>query len=184
MKSEKYNLLKSLESLGKVLLLALLVLLSWVIAPRAQAQPYSVYQPNFYRQDTNATPLTLTNGQARVFPANGTNSYEQTVRPNTGLSVFVMVVSSNSVAGNSKLGWDVSHDGTIYTTTQPLTFTFPTAAAVTGTLSTNVYWTNWPGTVLNNVRDLQLTTATNALVGGGPTTNSATYYLWYSYNNQ
>ena len=174
---------KSIVSLGALLLALLAVLALWK-TPKAQADPYSVYQPNFYRQDTNATPLTLTNGQAKVFPANGTNSYEQTVRPNTGLSVFVTVVSSNSVGGTGKLGWDVTPDGNSYTTTQPLTFTFPTAAAVTGALSTNTYWTNWPATVLNNVRQIQLTTATNALVGGGPTTNSATYYLWYSYNNQ
>ena len=179
----KFENRKSIVSLAVLLMAALAILALWKIPP-AQADTFSVYQPNFYRQDTNATPLTLTNGQAKVFPANGTNSYEQTVRQNTGLSVFVMVVSSNSVGGSGKLGWDVTDDGSLYTTTQPLTFTFPTAAAVTGTLSTNVYWTNWPATVLNNVRQIQLTTATNALVGGGPTTNSATYYLWYSYNNQ
>ena len=179
----KFENRKSIVSLAALLMAALAILALWEILP-AQADTFSVYQPNFYRQDTNATPLTLTNGQAATFPAGGTNSYKQTVRQNVGLSVFVTVISSNSVGGTGKLGFDLTPDGTVYTTTQPLTFTFPTAAAVTGTLSTNTYWTNWPSTVLNNVRQIQLTTATNALVGGGPATNSATINLRYSYSNQ
>jgi len=181
---------KSLQSAWPIqvfFLLTFLLLLAAFLLPQVKAQGVpgtTPYQPNFYRTDTNASPLTLTNGGAAVFPANGTNSIEQTVKQNTGLSVFVTVISSNSVGGTGKVGWDVTYDGTVYTTTQPLSFSFPTAAAVTGTLATNTYWTNWPAATLNNVRQIQWTTATNALVGGGPTTNTVKYTVTYSYSNQ
>ena len=184
----KNNSLKSAWPCQVMVLLAFLLLAALLLLPvpaQAQGVPGTTpYQPNFYRTDTNASPLTLTNGGAAVFPQNGTNSIEQTVKQNTGLSVFVTVISSNSVGGTGKVGFDVTPDGTVYTTTQPLSLSFPTAAAVTGTLATNVYWTNWPAATLNNVRQIQWTTATNALVGGGPTTNTVKYSVTYSYSNQ
>lgn len=174
-----------------LVVIAIIGLLAAILLPAMTTTARAdVYQPNFYRQDTNATPFTLTNGGAATFAANSTNSYEQVVKQNNGLSVFVQVISSNSLAGNGTLGWDVTPDGSTYTTTEPLKFTFPQAntsnnvAQVSGLLATNLYWTNWPASTLNNVRDIQLTTATNALVGGGPTTNSCTYKVWYSYSNQ
>ena len=165
---------------GLILVICILGLLAAIATP-ARAQ---VNQPNFIRSDTNAFPLLLTNGAAKTFTAGGTNSYKLTLKQNTGLSVFVTVISSNPAAGNVGLGWDLAGDTNTITTTQPLKFLVPAAAATTGTLCTNVYWTNWPASVLSNVRYLQLTTATNALVGGGPTTNSVSLQLKYSYSSQ
>jgi hypothetical protein len=168
---------------GLLLVLAIIALLSACFTPtQAQLTPttYPDGAPNFNTPDNFATPLTLTNGQAVAFPANGTNSLEKVIRQDHGLSVFVTVISSNGIGGNDTLTWDVTPDSTVYTTTHPFSWTFPTAASAPATLTTNVYWTNWPAAVLNNVRGIQLTGATNALVGGGPTTNSVTLKLSYS----
>lgn len=149
----------------------------------ALAQPYQTGSPNFYQDDTNAFTLTLTNGQGSLLAGK-----KLTLRQEHGLSLFVTVISSNPLAGNGKIGLDVTSDNTSYTTTQPLAFTFPNAnysngvAQAAGVLTTNVYWTNFPPAVLNNVRGVQATLATNTLVGGGPTTNSVQYKLRYSYS--
>ena len=153
----------------------------------AEAQPTSpqVYPsaaPNFYRLDTNAiSSLTLTNGQAVTFPGDGTNSLEISVRQDHGLSMFVQVVSTNALSSAVKLGWDLSYDGNITngTTTGPLTWTLPA-----NFVGTNTYWTNFPASFLNNIRTLQLTSATNSLVGGGNTNTVRVTKLAYSYSGQ
>ena len=136
---------------------------------------YPTGSPNFNTPDTLAIPLVLTNGAGAAFPANGTNSLEKAVRQDHGLSVFVTVVTTNASAAGQTLGWDTTPDGALYTTTQPLKWTLPANGA-----GTNSYWTNWPATVLNNVRGLQLTTATNAAVGTGNTNTARITALIYS----
>ena len=139
------------------------------------ALTYPTGSPNFSTPDTNAIPLVLTNGAGVTFPANGTNSLEKAVRQDHGLSVFVTVVTTNAAVGGQTLGWDTSPDGTLYTTTQPLKWTLPANGA-----GTNTYWTNWPAAQLNNVRDIQLTTVTNAAVGTGNTNTATITKLIYS----
>jgi hypothetical protein len=186
-------LFRIFRDLFLILLLALLVSVVLLSPPMAMAQNsgFQVYQPNFYWTDTNAGPVTLTNGQAIRFP-NGPNSLTNnngtallvTAPQQRGLSVFVTVISSNSVGGPLNLGWDVTPDNNTFTTKEPLQFSVPTAANATGTLVTNTYWTNWSVATFNNVRSIQLSTATNGLVGGGPTTNSVTFWWTYSWENQ
>ncbi len=180
-----------------------LIVIMLELCQHAQAQAYQLnpQQPNFYRVDTNAGifPLTLTNGGAAnwVYTANGSISglnqptnapYVLTLRQDKGLAVFVTVISSNSQGGLATIGFDVTPDRVTETTTQPLKFAVPTAnysnnlALTSGILTTNTYWTNWPAAVLSNLRTIQATTVTNALIGGGPTTNSVNIQLRYSYS--
>ena len=170
-----FTLIQSLLVIAIIALLAASALPAWADTPLT----YPTGAPNFMTPDTNGFPLLLAANTTTNFPANGTNSLEKYVRQDHGLSVFVTVISTNAGGTTETLGWDVTGDGTVYTANHPLTFAVPA-----NFVGTNTYWTNWPATVLSNVRQIQLTTATNALVGGGPTTNSATYYLRYSYSNQ
>ena len=95
--------------------------------------------------------------------------------------MFVQVVSTNALSSAVKLGWDLSYDGNITngTTTGPLTWTLPA-----NFVGTNTYWTNFPASFLNNIRTLQLTSATNSLVGGGNTNTVRVTKLAYSYSGQ
>jgi hypothetical protein len=148
----------------------------------ADAQPvtftYPEGGPNAYVLDPAAFPLTLTNGQSVTFPADGTNSLAQSVRQDHGLSVFVTVASTNALSDSTILGFDTTPDGITFTTTHPLLLTVPG-----NFVGTNTYWlTNWPSTQINNLRQIQLTLATNQLVGGGVSNAVVIKKFWYSYS--
>jgi hypothetical protein len=169
-----------LEWLAALCMIA--VLLALLFAPRAHATlatlTYPEGAPNSAPLDTYAFPLTLTNGQAVTFPANGTNSLDQTIRQDHGLSVFVQVVSTNINSAPTVLGFDVTPDGVSYTANHPLQATVPG-----GFVGTNIYWlTNWTSLQVNNFRQIQLTFATNNLVGGGVSNAVVVQKFWYSYS--
>jgi hypothetical protein len=157
---------------------ALALLAALTLPAMAQSSPYNLapQQPNFYRQDTNAFPMTLTNSGAATFT---TNSLKLTVRQGTGVSLFATVVSTNSSSSGVVLGFDTSPDGTNATTTEPITWTLPS-----NFIGTNTYWTNIDRAYLNNVRTFQMTTSTNKAVGTGNTNTVVVTKFWYSYSGQ
>lgn len=162
-------------------LMLFLLLLSCSVKPakgNLATLTYPEGAPNAYQLDAVAFPLTLTNGQSVTFPANGTNSLDLTLRQDHGLSVFVQVASTNVNSAGTILGYDTTPDGTTYTTTRPLQLTVPG-----NFVGTNVYWlTNWSALQVNNFRQIQLTLATNQLVGGGVSNAVVIQKVWYSYS--
>jgi Tfp pilus assembly protein PilE len=147
-------------TLTGLLLVCLIISLLALCAMPAWSQPtalnYANNAPNTVSLDTNAFPLTLAASVGTNYTANGTNSLDKTIRQDHGLSAFVTVISTNASATTVTLGWDVTGDGMSYTTTRPLQWTVPS-----NFVGTNTYWTNWPNTTLNNLRQMQLTLATN-----------------------
>ena len=129
----------------KTLLLATAVLSMAAIGLQAQPGPYSYapQQPNFYRSDTNAFPLTLTSSVTYSnLTAGGTNSLKQTVRQDKGLSLFPTITVYNTGgaitggATNLTFAFTVTPDGTHYVTPAPLIMTVPLivpASPVVGT---------------------------------------------------
>jgi hypothetical protein len=122
--------------------------------------PYQTGQPNYFNLDTNAASYFVTNNQTRTFTAGGTNTYIKTIRENQGLSLFLAVWQTNSVAStttNYTVGLDVTGDNTTWTMSagaQPLSWTVSLAGQGA---STNVYWINWPITLIDNIRKIQVT---------------------------
>lgn len=154
------------------------LLMALTLSARADnTQPYAFapQQPNFYRLDSAAFPCVLTNGGSLVFPAGGTNSLKLPVRQDKGLSFFVRMGTTNPSTGSATLKWDLTPDGTNYTTSQPLQWVITPGNSTTNGL----WWTNIPPAVLNNVRAIQLTGFSNNFTNWWWGTN-----LWYSYSGQ
>jgi hypothetical protein len=160
----------------------------------AQYAPYTLtpQQPNFYRSDTNGFPLSVggtigaVTGKALSY---GTNSLKLTLRQDHGLSVFASITASNSTATACAVlpvtfGFDISPDGTNFTAgtfpglAPPLTFTANLVVPASST-NTYIYWTNYPATVLNNLRAVQCTSCTNAYTNGVKIN-----WLYYSFSGQ
>lgn len=141
--------------------------------------PVGVQTPNNFTSDTIATPLTLTNGQSVTFTAGGTNSLAKTIRQDHGISVFVTVISTNTLSVGTLLGWDITPDGIIFTANHPFQMFVPS-----NFIGTNTYWTNWPATTANNFRKIQLDQATNSILGAagaaGSNTNTVKIIVGYS----
>jgi hypothetical protein len=135
--------------------------------------------PNFWVQDTNAFPITLTNAQSATLAG-----AKKTLRQGKGLSAFATCVSSNTTVTTETIGFDVTYDGLRGTTTQPIKWTFGPPASAQGTLTTNTFWTNFPAAYLDNVRTIQATTATNNTAGALAGSNSVTTTLTYSQSGQ
>jgi hypothetical protein len=161
---------RSSPEFGQMLLIIVTAgLLGAVLMPRkvvAQTTPYNLgpQQPNFYRPDTNAFPITFTNSQTLIL----TNQYKLTIRQDRGLSIFVgMSPATNS--GNAVVGLDVTYDGIGYTTNQPLYVVAPFNQAL--------FWaTNFGRDVLNNVRGVKASTV--IVTNAGPNTITKFVYSW------
>jgi Tfp pilus assembly protein PilE len=151
---------KSKFTLAGLLLVCFIISLLALCALPAWSQPttltYANGAPNFVTPDTNAFPLTLAASAGTNYTANGTNSLDKTLRQDHGVSAFVTVISTNASATTVTLGWDVTEDGTSYTTTRPIQWAVPA-----NFVGTNTYWTNWSSLQVNNLRQMQLTLATN-----------------------
>ncbi len=161
-----------------VLVVAIIGLLAALLIP-AQAQlassttiGFQTGQPNFFNLDTNSASFALTNNQTQTFTAGGNNTYKKTIRQKQGLSLFLAVWQTNSVAStttNYTVKLDTTGDGSTWTKgngAYPFTWT----VSLTGAgASTNVFWTNIPATTLDNVRQVQCTsvgtTASNNVFG-------------------
>lgn len=171
---------KTLIAVGMAAIVASLAILTFCSDSQAADPPYSisVAQPNFFRVDNVSWQnFTFTNGQARTFTANATNTLELTLPQDSGISIFVTTICTNANGTAQLLGWDVSADGTNFTSNRPLKFSVPGNAT-----GTNTYWTNVPATFLNNLRSIQLTLATNVIVVGADNSNTVTIpKIVYSY---
>jgi hypothetical protein len=171
--------------------LAMVGLLAALLVPqRAQGADYSLapQEPNFYRLDTNACPITLVSGQSSTnYTAGSTNSLRLTVRQDKGLSVFPQFTCYNAggaVTGgatNLTFAYTVTYDGVKWVTgTAPLIQTVPNICAAT-TTNGQMGWTNWSAPVLSNVRQIQLVGVTN----NGPWVGQIVVTgLAYSYSGQ
>ena len=177
---------KYLENFSLTPLLAVVFtigLFALLVTPVTQADNTSPYnlapqQPNFYRTDTNAFPLTLTNGQAKTF--SGTNSLTIYVRQDRGLSLFAPSLVTTNTNCVPVFGFDVTYDGTNGTTTHPIQW-----GPLISSAATNGCWTNFSRDYLNNVRTVQCTWVSNAMPGAIPGSNSIYIpKLIYSYSGQ
>jgi hypothetical protein len=151
-----------------LLLLGIIALLAALFIPKAEAQ-FTVLsgtpqtgQPNFAYNDTNYASYYVTNGQTLSYTAGSTNTYQKTVRQNQGLSLMLMVWSTNnmpsSTSTNYTVRFDVTQDGVSWTRgsgAYPIVWTVPLVGN-TGPF-TNVYWTNMSSLVLSNIRKIQAT---------------------------
>ena len=150
----------------------------------AQYSPYGLtpQQPNFYRSDTNAFPLVLAASAGTNYTAGTTGSLSLTLRQDVGLSMFLSVTAPNSGTNTSNgvvsVWFNVTADGTNYTTTSPIVWT-QSITVPAGSTNTMVGWTNFPNTVLNNIRKVQITQLTNTC--GVPITFN---WFKYSYSGQ
>lgn len=134
--------------------------------------PYALapQQPNFYRSDTNAGPVALTNGQVVTF----TNAMKLTLRQDKGLSIFTKIVSTNAVSVSETNTFVLSYDGSTFTTSPTFTIVTPTLA----TAGTNVAWTNIPPSTLNNVRCIMWSTAGMGALATGTNVTAGVTYSW------
>ena len=160
----------------QILLVCLIIGLLAVCALPAKAQGLQPFQPNYLTTPTNLTAtgwftnvssFTLTNGQYLVLTSGGAD----TIRQYNGESLLDSVTWTNPAITSAGLTkwWDVTADGSNYTTTHP----FVTFTPQNGTNS-SVSWTNLPIQTLDNVRYIKLYAVSNSLVGGGPASNTAT----------
>lgn len=126
--------------------LAALAMAALVLALPAQAQVTPVTVGTF----TNVPTIIATAGVSNV------NALVQ-LRQGRGISILPSFAGTNSGAANLRLEFDVSADGTNFTTTSPFVLTF----AMNGTTGV-IPWTNIPPSLLDNVAYLRLTKMTNA----------------------
>lgn len=165
------------------IMLAITAILA-VFAMPAQAQfgngGLTTYQPNYLTIPTNitvsgvftnATSFSLTNGQYLAVTSGGTD----VIRQNTGESIFASVTTTNAAATSATLYFDVTADGTNYTTFHPFALTIPTPG-----VGTFIGWSNYSTLVMNNVRNVKFTAATNAAVGTGNTNTATVNWLQFS----
>ena len=95
------------------------------------------------------------------------------VRQHRGIAIVPAFTGSGASTLNVTFKWDVSADGTNYTTTQPLSLVVP----ANGTNAVIAY-TNVPATYLNNVRYLRVSSVAN-----GATNSLTGVSITYSYAN-
>ena len=153
------------------LLAAMLLPASAQLSPAALTPASQTGQPNFFYLDVNSASFALTNNQTQTFTAGSTNTYIKSLRQKQGLSLFLAVWQTNSVAStttNYTVKFDLTGDGSTWTAgsgARPITWTVP----LTGGIGTNVFWTNFPDTLISNIRKMQATqtstTASNPVYG-------------------
>lgn len=111
------------------------------------------YEPNFHAAvDIPSAPT--------VIAASSTSNIVTspiTVRQGSGQAFFATINHTNASTATATFHFDVSYDGSTFTTTQPLKF------AVVGNGTTAVVgYTNFPPSVLDNVRQIKLSAIQNA----------------------
>jgi prepilin-type N-terminal cleavage/methylation domain-containing protein len=179
------NTKRNFTLLEILVVIAVLGLLAALMIPSVQADtsPYSLapQQPNFFVTDTNATSFALTNNQTKTFTAGGTNTTPITVRQDHGISLFLTVWQTNSVAStttNYTVAFDLTGDAVTWTGgngAYPISWTVSLASQGA---STNTYWTNLSAAQLNNIRQMQATKASTTA------SNNIFGKLTYSYSGQ
>lgn len=118
-----------------------------IVSPPAQAQvPVRVVA------DFSGVQAAVTNA-ASITPTNAIVE----LRKNQGIAILPRFVGTGASTANVTFTFNVSADGTNYTTTGPLTYT----AALNGTTPV-VGYKLFTATDLNNVRYLKLSSVTNA----------------------
>jgi hypothetical protein len=130
-------------------LLTMAALLLWFVPmPQpAQAQVLGAGNPVNYTTMIGATNVVAS------FTTN-INAGAVDVYQNRGLSVFVYCATTNASGSNVVVQFQVSYDGTNYSTlAPPLKFDF----ANNGTTGVRA-WTNYPAAVLSNVRKIRVGT--------------------------
>ena len=148
-----------------VLTAVIIALLCLSFEARAQ------YQPNFWQNILTNGAITLTTGQISNTAA---ISKPITVRQGKGLAILPMLAGSGASTSPTWFFFDVTADGTNWTTTQPLSF----SVNANGTTLQRGY-NLFAYTALDNVRQIRLAQATNATAVTIGVTN-----IVVSYSNQ
>jgi hypothetical protein len=167
------------------MMVVIIGLLAAFLIPPARAQSLggngglTIFQPNYLTtptnitvtgQFTNATSITLTNGQGFAITSGATD----VVRQNNGESILLNETGTNVNTTATITYWDVTADGTNWTTDHPLVI------AITPGNATVQHWTNIPPVFLNNVRAVKLSALTNSLVGTGNTNTVTLNWIQFS----
>jgi hypothetical protein len=142
------------------IILAAAALLAAIFIPAASAQ----VTPVNYGVFTNGV-ITATNGQTVTVLTSGVD-----VRQGRGMAILPYFVGlTDPTAANTTFHFDVSYDGTNWTTTSPFSL------AVTHNSTTPVRgYTNWNATLLANVAKIRL----RSVVNGGTNTIYVTNVTW------
>lgn len=148
-----------MKSTYKAIIALIMLLSAFILTPQTQAQPA------WGSWTTNVT-LTITNAQTLTL-----NTPALYIRKNQGLAIMPWIVSGDAANGAVTFTFDVSIDGTNYTTSTPFTY----APTLNGTTSVKGF-TNWSSEILNNARYIRLRSIANAHTNTIYCTN-----LWYSY---
>lgn len=177
-----------LTVLALLVVLAIVAILVATMTGRAHAQATitsyfaSPQQPNGGVVDTNDFPLTITNGGMTIIPqSTNTPNNVFVLRQNVGLGLFInlTVTNANTATTNGYvLLWlDFSGDGTSNTITGETNGVWDGQiqhgalfqawyTAMPESTDTFVLWTNLPNTIVNNVRDVRISAASNSLPTG------------------
>lgn len=174
------GLLRALR-FGLVMLFIVILAMLWMPGTARAA----VQQPNSFIEDTTGFPLTLLGltSASTNWTSGGSGTRKHTIRQGKGLSIFAQIEQTNSVNStttNAILKFDVSGDGTNFTTgvpTQPFNWTIVTIGGATGGV-TNRFWTNIPPTAASNFRTIQCTYAAMTA------SNNVRMRIWYSQDSQ
>ena len=134
---------RTLLELLMVVALMALVLVAMVLP----AQAADTFQPNRYDNVLTNGVTTVTNAATATVAGK-----PFTLRQGQGFGVFTTFVGTNAGTANMITKWDVSYDGTTYTTTQPLRATnaMNNTTAVRG-------WTWFSPQQVDGVRTIKLT---------------------------
>ena len=127
--------------------LMLAVALAWLLPAAAQVAPFAPRTGTFdslAAVSTNSATLTV-------------NSTGVTVYPDRGMAVFPSFTGLGAGTSNLTFAFDVSYDGTVWSTTGPLSYT----VAMNGTNPVVGYFLI-PKTSLDNVKKIRLKSIANA----------------------
>jgi len=163
------SLFKFWDKKPSQLLILIIALTSICISVQAQNNPTlsaplaSKYGLFYSASTNNAWPITLTNGETRVF--NSTNKIA--VQRDRGMAFFASFCPyTNATVTNITAKLDVSYDGTNWTTSSPITW-----APMSGGTNTLAY-TNIMRDSLDNYRYIRLTSLT------APTNTVISNFFW------
>jgi hypothetical protein len=198
MKPKFHRPLWGLAMLDLLIMILLASVLGALTTPKAQAQqnyPPGVYQPTVINRQTNWTGFALGSTSNVAFnPAQTlallTNA-PVTIRQNYGDAWMVSLVGTNPAAGattgNVTLYWDVCHQGPTLTNSSGTGTNWTTVHAFTNSITANgtnpvVAYFYFDRSVLNDMRNIFLTTGTNTMTGN---TNGVQFlFVDESHSNQ
>ncbi|HZV33105.1 MAG TPA: prepilin-type N-terminal cleavage/methylation domain-containing protein [Verrucomicrobiae bacterium] len=171
-----FSLIEILICIAIIALLACLLLPKKVRAQNNGTPGSTVYQPNFYTTISNYTAYSMpSNSMVYFWPP--TNQVI-TIRQNQGGGWMLSITSTNSIAGNFTVWFDINDGGGTNHWNTNSHYLSWTVAIVPN--STVVYFTNFSRDVVNNARMIFPSTVSNNITFGNPLIN----FLEETHGNQ